>query len=185
MDRRDIAALLALMAARDGRTVGPVEVEAWLEDAGRWDLPTAREAVHRHYSASREFMRPYDLVKSIRQIRGDRLTAAGEILPPAHLADDPRAEITWSRRVREQIAAGRPAPIRTPFEVEGRPGHVVALVREVATAKRLPAHNAAAEPALRQALPAATVDAAAAAAMEAERARQLQALGRLTEGGAA
>lgn len=81
MDRQQTAALLALMAARDGRVVGSVEVEAWYEDIGEYDFLTAREAVRRHNSRSRDFMRPFDLIKLIREIRGERIDAIGVIIP--------------------------------------------------------------------------------------------------------
>lgn len=81
MDRRETAALLALIAARDGRTVGSVEVEAWHEDIGQWDFATAREAVSRHNSRTRDFMRPFDLIKLIREIRSERIDAVGPMIP--------------------------------------------------------------------------------------------------------
>ncbi len=81
MDRRETAALLALMAARDGRTVGNVEVEAWHEDIGQWDFATAREAIARHNAQTRDFMRPFDLIKLIRDIRNERIDAIGPMIP--------------------------------------------------------------------------------------------------------
>ncbi len=140
MNRQEVAALLALMSARDGRAVGQVEVEAWFEDLGRWDFETAREAVRRHYAGTRDFARPFDVIKLIRAIRGERLTAAGEILPPPSLADDPAAEIAWVKRRREAIASGRlPPESAMPELTDGREHPEVAeRVRAIALAKRVP-----------------------------------------------
>lgn len=177
MDRRETAALLALMAARDGRQVGAVEVEAWHEDIGRWDLATAREAVHRHYTRSRDFMRPYDLIRAIREIRGERLDAYGEIVPPSELADAPQAEIAWRRSRREAIAAGLVPPASDPPALLPGSQHpeIASRIREIADSKRVPDRDGEPEQAARE-TPAPTVDEASTAAMEAERRRQLDAL---------
>lgn len=105
MDRREMTALLALVAARDGRTVGAVEVEAWLEDVGRYDFATARQGVHRHYSTSRDYLRPFDLITQIRAVRGERLDAAGDVTPNAD-PDDPAAWAAELRALRTAIGDG-------------------------------------------------------------------------------
>lgn len=139
MNRQEVTALLALMSARDGRTVGQTEVEAWHEDLGRWDFATAREAVHRHYASTRDFARPFDVIKLIRAIRGERLAAAGAITPPPELADDPAAEIAWVRNRREAIAAGRVPPAAVTEQLTGRQRPELAdEVKALAAAKALP-----------------------------------------------
>lgn len=141
MNRQEITALLGLMAARDGRAIGEIEVEAWLEDVGAWDFATAREGVRRHYGRTREFMRPADLLGEIKAIRHKRLEDFGPIVPPRHLADDPRAEIEWTRRARERIASGLPVEHAPALTTQARP--VGAMVRQVADAKRIPAREGA------------------------------------------
>lgn len=176
MDRREVNVLLALMAARDGRTIGQVEVEAWFEDVGRWDLATAREAVHRHYSKSREFMRPFDLIQQIRAIRHERLDAVGAITPPVHLADDPVTEMAWLRAAREAIATGRAIPDAPPAEIERRDPDLSKRIEDLAASKRVTrealdqARTARDEPTL------SVRSDQTAEAMEAERNRQLDAL---------
>ena len=174
MNRDEMTALLGLMAARDGRTVGRVEVEAWLEDAGQWDFQTARAAVARHYQRSREFMRPLDLTQGIKAIRLERIEAAGPIVPPAHLADDPRAEIDWLRARREAIADGTHTPEPEPRAIDSVPSaaQVEAIVTSIADAKRVRRADLAPPPP-----PASpTVSREQTDAMEAERSRQLAAI---------
>lgn len=178
MDRREVNILLALMAARDGRTVGQVEVEAWFEDIGRWDLPTAREAIHRHYSTTRDFMRPFDLIQHIRAIRRERLDAAGAILPPRELADDPAAEIEWMRRAWEAVAAGRPAPGATNDVLLAGSEHpeITSRIRAIAATKAVPSAASDNASDVRDRPVPSIADDASIAAMETERNRQLAAL---------
>lgn len=184
MNRQEITALLGLMAGRDGRTVGRVEVEAWFEDVGEWDFETARLAVKRHYSRSRDFMRPFDLIGAIKEIRGERLTAAGELMPNVD-PDDSAAWVAEIRALRKAIAdgsitaeayraAGRTltgAPPRALPGTSERTG-VVQLPKFPRPPKPLPAQR---EDKARAVVPA-TVDAAVGEDLEAERARQLAAL---------
>jgi hypothetical protein len=105
MDRNEIAALLALMAARDGRTIGRVEIEAWHEDVGQWDFPTAREAVTRHNARTRDFMRPFDLTKLIREIRSERIDDVGPMIPNVD-PDDAAAFNAETLALRQAAADG-------------------------------------------------------------------------------
>jgi hypothetical protein len=178
MNHQEVAALLGLISARDGRAIGQVEVEAWHEDLGRWDFATARQAVARHYASSRDFARPFDVIKMIRAIREERLVAAGQITPPPELADNPAAEIAWVRNRREAIAAGRVPPTDGGEALLGRKRHELAdQVKALASSKAIPTGPVPARPT------ATTVDPQRAAEAEAERARQLDALGQMTGGG--
>lgn len=180
MDHREVTALLAFMAARDGRQVGAVEVQAWHDDVARWDFATAREAVHRHYTRSREFMRPYDLIQAIREIRAERLKAAGAIVPPPELADDPCAEMAWIRSRREAIASGlTPPPAPQPRALLAEPEDVAQMRRELEARWRVPPRDGEREAGVER--PASTVDPATAEAAEAERRRQLDALAGMAE----
>lgn len=184
MTRDEMAALLGLMAARDGRTVGRIEVEAWHEDAGQWDFATARVAVARHYQRSRDFLRPADLLAAIREIRNDRIDRTEMPVPNAN-PDDPAAYAAEYRALRLAIADGTldgdrlEAYRRGEISLTGRPALTgpmsdpnpetgPAIVREALRGQQeaAEAHSAA--------------EAARAAAMrdaeEAERARQLAAL---------
>jgi len=173
MNRQEVTALLALMSGRDGRAVGQVEIEAWLEDLGRWDFDTAREAVRRHYTTTRDFARPFDVIKLIRAVRDERLIAAGHITPPARLADNPAAEIAWMRSRREAIAAGRIPPTAATEELLRGSEHpeITGQVRAIAASMAVPP-----APVTDPARPAPNVEPARAEATEAERRRQLAAL---------
>lgn len=141
MNRKEITALLGLMAARDGRAIGELEIEAWLEDVGEWDFGSARAAVASYYKRpGRGFMRPADLLVEIKAIRAKRLEDFGPITPPRHLADDPRAEIEWTRQAKERIASGLPIETAPAIE-QARP--VATMVRQVADTKRTPAREGA------------------------------------------
>lgn len=164
MNREEITALLGLMAARDGRTIGRIEVEAWLEDVGRLDFATAREAVHRHYVRSRDFMRPVDLVNAVREVREERLVGVDAIVPAAD-PDDTAAYLAELRRIRGEVAAGRlqPPPRAEigPTGIDPEVARIIEGVRLGIAADRADQARAAAE---------------AKAAEEAERARQLAAI---------
>ena len=184
MTRDEMAALLGLMAARDGRAVGRIEVEAWFEDAGHWDFATARAAVARHYQRSRDFLRPADMLAAIREIRDDRLDRTEMPVPNAS-PDDPAGYAVEYRALRLAIADGTLAgdrleayrrgeisltgrPVLTGPMSPPNPDTGPAIVREALERKQLAdlardaAERAAAEAARR--------------AEEAERARQLEAL---------
>lgn len=139
MNRNEVTALLALISARDGRAIGQVEVEAWHEDLGRWDFATAREAVRRHNAQTRDFARPFDVIRQIRAIRSERLTAAGPIVPPAELADHPAAEIAWIRSRREAIASGLAPAESAPALTTGvEHPEIVGQIQALAAAKAVP-----------------------------------------------
>ena len=122
MNRQEVTALLSLMSARDGRTVGRVEVEAWFEDIGQWDFDTARQAVGRHYRTSRDFMRPYDLLQGIKLIRDERLVGVDQIMPKAD-PDDVLAYRAELLQIREDVAAGRRPVPPAALAIEGAEIH--------------------------------------------------------------
>lgn len=107
MNLTETAALLALAAAYDNRTVTDDAVHAWRDLLA--DLPPAdaRDAVLAHYRRCRDWLMPADVVAHVRRLRRDRLAAAGSI--EAHVTADPadpaayRADLA---RVRAAIADG-------------------------------------------------------------------------------
>jgi hypothetical protein len=73
MTKRDIAVLLAMIAAYDQRTIGEADVEAWHAVAGaeEWTLPRARRAVIEHHraGADKTRMRPAHISDAIRAVQ--------------------------------------------------------------------------------------------------------------------
>jgi hypothetical protein len=61
MRRSEIADLLAMCAAFDRRTVGEGDVEAWLAVLGDLAFDDCRQAIVKHYAASREWIMPADV----------------------------------------------------------------------------------------------------------------------------
>ncbi|MDG4796198.1 hypothetical protein [Micromonospora sp. WMMD1082] len=67
-----VAAILALAAARDRRTVGEVDVRAWHEDIGDLDFDDARNAVSRHFRESTEYLMPVHVRRIATELRRQR-----------------------------------------------------------------------------------------------------------------
>lgn len=74
LDEIDIRNLLAVAMAYDNRNASDATVLAWSEAArrGRWDLPDAVEAVHRHYATGTAFLMPGHVDAIVKTIRHDR-----------------------------------------------------------------------------------------------------------------
>lgn len=104
MKRSEISVLLAACAARDARTVGEADVEAWFEDLGDLDFEDARQAVSQHYRESTDRIMPAHIRKLSRIIRDKR--RSGRIiaaLPPGKFEDDPEREKTIAKN-RDRLA---------------------------------------------------------------------------------
>ena len=105
MTRDEMATLLGLMAARDGRAVGRIEVEAWFEDAGHWDFATARAAVARHYrDPATSYAPPTCSQPSVRS--ATTASTAPEMPVPNASPDDPAGYAVEYRALRLAIADG-------------------------------------------------------------------------------
>ncbi|AYF29295.1 hypothetical protein CSH63_17850 [Micromonospora tulbaghiae] len=72
MNRSQVAAILALAAARDRRTVGEVDVRAWHEDIGDLDFDDARQAISAHFRQSTEYLMPVHVRRLATEIRRER-----------------------------------------------------------------------------------------------------------------
>jgi hypothetical protein len=117
MNRSEIAMLLGACAARDQRTVGDMDVMAWLDDLGDLDFQDAREAVSMHFRESTDRIMPAHIRKLCRIVR-DKRRAGQEVakLPPGKTQDDPlrAASIARNRermsKLMAEIAAKRSVP---------------------------------------------------------------------------
>ncbi|MGW1059328.1 hypothetical protein [Micromonospora rubida] len=78
MNRSEIAALLGAMAARDRRTIGKSEVEAWHTDIGDLDFDVARDAVNQHFRSSDAYLMPVHVRRLAADITRERSRIARE-----------------------------------------------------------------------------------------------------------
>lgn len=107
MNFEEAGELLARVAAFDRRTTGEPDIVAWGLALADVDYHDAAQVVVDHYKNSNDWITPADVRGRVARLRRERIAAAGPILPPAELADDPIAELAWLREARERIAAGQ------------------------------------------------------------------------------
>lgn len=154
MNRNETIALLALVAAYDRRTVGEADVEAWHTIATEcgWTFPLARRALidYKKRGGDRPWLQPAHITDAIEAARATirRQVFSRDLVPPKHLADDPRAELEWRRqhiaaiteRALTAWASGQQLPqLEAPAASE--PGEPPENITELIGSRfRLPAH---------------------------------------------
>lgn len=110
MTRNQVIELMKIMAAADRRTAGKSDVDAWEAFIGDLDFADAQAVIVAHYRDSTEWLKPAHVRQGVAAIRAKRLEAAGPIVPPRELEDDPEGQIAWLRAAEKAIADGRSAP---------------------------------------------------------------------------
>ena len=106
MNRREVAAVLAMVSALDDRRVfGEVDVTAWEAVIGDLRFDDAREAVIRHYKEETTVMMPANVRRLVKLIRASRKREHPTPLSP-YSTSDVMAHIEWSRAWEEAIADG-------------------------------------------------------------------------------
>jgi hypothetical protein len=102
--------LLTLIAARDRRTVGKMDVIAWQADAGDLNFADAVAAVSLHFRQSTDWLMPKHVRDLVRKIRSERLEGFQYV--PEVGDGDPQVYLNRLREQREAVASGRrePAP---------------------------------------------------------------------------
>jgi hypothetical protein len=117
--------LLAVLAAYDRRTVGDIDVQVWGKALDDVRLIDAVDAAHRHYRASSEWLDAARVRALVKRLRAERLERFDEtrLVPPAEIADDPRACIAWRRDLLRRVADGEEPPALEP----GRPRDMRAI----------------------------------------------------------
>lgn len=106
MNHEEVIDVLAKAAAFDSRKVGEVDVLAWHEVIGRYEVREALEAVTRHYSETRERLMPADLIKHIKAIREEQRRVEKHSAPlalPSRYEDDEMRNL----RIKEGVAQCR------------------------------------------------------------------------------
>lgn len=111
MTPEQVVDLLTLIAARDRRTVGKVDVAVWHEDIGDLDFADARQAVTEHFREEPgTWLMAGHVRRRVKAIRADRSGPAGPGLhpvPPAADPDDVPAYLAALRVQQTQLATGR------------------------------------------------------------------------------
>lgn len=102
MNETEVKKLLVLAMSYDNRKMPAyANVLAWQEQADRndWTPEAAREAIHRHYASSTDFLMPGHVTAILSEVRKQiRAQFTETVSPPKELRDDPRAEIEWRRK---------------------------------------------------------------------------------------
>ena len=144
--------LLTLIATFDQRTIGESDVAAWHTIATEcgWTWPLARRAVVEHHKrgSDRRRITPAHITDGIEQARAviRKQVFSRDLVPPKHLAEDPRAELEWRRRHIAEVteralnawANGEPLPQLEAAPAEPDQGEPVRVARIVGHAFRMP-----------------------------------------------
>lgn len=111
MNHNDVVTLLQVIAAYDSRTIDRASINAWSEAARRqrWTYADARDAVHEHYARSTAW------------------------LMPGHVTELIHAPRRQPGVVSEVLGSAGATPASA-----GRRAEVMAMVRNLADAKRVP-----------------------------------------------
>lgn len=148
MKPSEAAVLLAKIAAFDRRTLGEADAHAWAEvlTAKGVSLADAMLAVTEHYSATRDFAMPADVINRVATIRRARLRAAGTPPIPGGLSwsQEKRWRALWCCVVKDGLApedaaerANQAVGVREQVG-PARPDRVRALLRGAEGAFRIP-----------------------------------------------
>jgi hypothetical protein len=108
VNRSEIATILGLCASYDRRTVGEADVAAWLQVLGNLRYEDASEAIVLHYTRTREFIMPSEIIAEVKRIRNKRHDSTPFPVPPPDMT--PIETIEWQRRVRQEIGDGTYQP---------------------------------------------------------------------------
>lgn len=99
-----------MVAAFDRRRVGEEDVLAWQAVLGWSRFEDCVEAVKEHFTESRDWLMPADIVKRVRKMREARLKATAMPPPPLDVADDAERYLAWAKRTQTAIADGTYQP---------------------------------------------------------------------------
>lgn len=125
MKLSEVAAVLTVAAAYDGRKAAEVTSRAWaaaLDD--NITFADAQAIVIEHYAETRDWIMPADINARSRRIRRSRITAALDPQPPAELESDQIRERAWSATYRRLIGDGL-----TETDAEARADHEHGVTR--------------------------------------------------------
>lgn len=104
MNKPEIVDLLSLIAARDRRTIGDADVEAWFQDVGDLPYADAAAAVSNYYQNERAWIMPSDVRKRVKVI-GDRRyqQAGGDFAVERAMIDKGISDENWGAAKRALV----------------------------------------------------------------------------------
>lgn len=98
------ALLLGRIASLDSRKTTEESAIAFTDALIPMSWEDALAAVNLHRQTSTEWLMPAHLNRIVKAWREERLRAAGDVIPPPELADDPAKEREWIRAEVARIA---------------------------------------------------------------------------------
>lgn len=101
----EVAALLKVLAAYDGRNVGEADLMVWGRQMADVAFADAVEAAHQHYGETREWAMPVDIRRSAQRLHNFR-NRRPEVVAPGCFEPDP-AE-------RRRLGHGEAGPLALP-----------------------------------------------------------------------
>lgn len=122
----DTADVLTTIAGLHRSSVGKADVASWHPIIGHLDYDDALEAVRRHYTRSREWIMPADVIAEVKRIREERIDRANKTTPPPVDPDQAAAyrqaltaqiaHLANRRDIRHALAGPTPPARRRPTE---------------------------------------------------------------------
>lgn len=106
----ETGALLALVSAYDNRNFNEETTAAWYDLLAPYTLAEAKHAVKKHYSETRDWLMPADVLRIIKAERRARLSKIGPINPSRADMADVGTELATARELTAAIASGQLTP---------------------------------------------------------------------------
>lgn len=106
----ETGALLALISAYDNRNFNEETTAAWYDLLSPYTLAEAKHAVKKHYSESRDWLMPADVLRIIKTERRNRLAKVETIVPSRADMTDTAAELVTAKALSKAIASGELTP---------------------------------------------------------------------------
>lgn len=115
MNMAEAARLLSACAAYDRRTIGDVDVMAWHKALGGLEFTDALEGVSQHYTRTKDWIMPSDVIAEVKIIRAERerQRRSRNLALPSRFEDDAERDSRLARGIeacREAIHCDEPEP---------------------------------------------------------------------------
>lgn len=108
MNRSQTAQVLTKIAAFDRRTIGEADVLAWHDVLEPMPFEDCMLAVTAHFTESRDWCMPSDIVGRVKKIHSERLKAAGSLSPNDQ--GNQALYLTEIRALSAAVASGHMTP---------------------------------------------------------------------------
>lgn len=105
----EVAALLKVLAAYDGRNVGEADLMVWGRQMADIEFADAAEAAHQHYGETRDWAMPVDIRRTAQRLRNVR-NRRPEVVAPGCVEPDPSE--------RRRLGRGDAGPLALPSRAE-------------------------------------------------------------------